>query len=84
MNNKSNGESALVCMLASTLVVSAALASAASAGKLGPADKALLETSSRAAGTDYYFPGFDLEVLEQADIPQNCFWKARYSGNYFA
>jgi len=71
-------------MLASTLVVSAAMPAPASAGKPGPADKALLETSSRAAGTDYYFPGVDIDALEQADIPQNCFWKAWYSGNYFA
>ena len=84
MNKKSNRESALVCMLASTLVVSAAMPAPASAGKPGPADKALLETSSRAAGTDYYFPGVDIDALEQADIPQNCFWKAWYSGNYFA
>lgn len=35
-------------------------------------------------GTDYYFPGVDIATLDQAAIPQNCFWKAWYSGNYFA
>jgi len=40
--------------------------------------------AAAANGTDYYFPGVDIAALDQAAIPQNCFWKAWYSGNYFA
>jgi len=38
----------------------------------------------QATGTDYYFPGVYIAGLEESDIPQSCFWKAWYAGNYFA
>ena len=71
MNKKSKRESALVCMLASVLVVTGAISPPASANQSGPVDKALLEMSSGATGTDYYFPGVDIDALQQADIPQH-------------
>ncbi len=40
--------------------------------------------SAPLTGTNYYFPNVDIDALEPSDVPQNCFWKAWYSGNYFA
>lgn len=40
--------------------------------------------SQSVKGTDYYFPNIDIAGLDQAAIPQTCFWKAWYAGNYFA
>lgn len=35
-------------------------------------------------GTDYYFPGTDIDELRSSDLPQSCFWHPWYAGNAFA
>ena len=35
-------------------------------------------------GTDYYFPGTEIQELRASDIPQTCFWHPWYVGNAFA
>ena len=40
--------------------------------------------SAAKTGTDYYFPGVEINELRAKDIPQSCFWKPWYSGGEFA
>ena len=40
--------------------------------------------SAASGGTDYYFPGVDIEDLRGRDVPQTCFFRAWYPGGPFA
>ena len=76
---------ATLCKVASALLLAFATSGCSdSSDRLTSFPEAVAAPLYEVEGTDYYFPGTDIEALRASDIPQSCFWRPWYAGNAFA